>query len=320
MRNPRWLFAVPAATYLFSYLYLAIYHGKLWLWNTVVHEGGTLTLFQTVFYTSHFLGHIPSLIVIAFLFTGWFKLLSPTPHDRPYSRNTLLAAIAFVVLCFALSLWLFGKEETLAYALLSKQSVTRSEPGGSFLLHFPSTLSLVVLIPICIFFVSLLFRRALTWQSAQLKNIAIIVSNAVVFAIVVTFDTPYSILHALSDPRYLAHSIRELATFPLTFFPIPLALWLSAQSVSNSEITPSLRRPIFLLSVIAIPVLLVQVWVPLGTGLASLAQKPAFATADLSIAYLLTSHYFEHVLDTVFFSLLCFTIIPLRGIKVAYSS
>lgn len=320
MQNPRWLLAVPLVTYLISYLYLALYHGKLWLWNTIIHEGGTLTLFQTTFYASHFLGHIPSLTVIALLLASWYKVLVPSKEPFRFNLKWLSIAFAFTVVCFFYSLWQFGKDETLSYLFLSQQSVTRTEPGGSFLLHLPSTLSLVILIPLFIAFTVTIFRRQIAWQTTNLKNVAITASFAVAFAFLITLSSPEAILHALSDPRYLAHSVRELATFPLTFFPIPLALWFASQSSENSSFSLESRRPLLILSALAIPLLLIQIWIPLTVGIGELAQKPTFADAPLPIEYLLASHYFEHVLDTIFFTMVCLAIIPWRGMKAADSS
>jgi hypothetical protein len=40
-------------------------------------------------------------------------------------------------------------------------------------------------------------------------------------------------------------------------------------------------------------------------GIGQLAQTPPFAKAGtLSVPYLLASHYFEHLLDTIYFTLL----------------
>jgi len=320
MQNPRWLLAVPLVTYLISYLYLAFYHGKLWLWNTIVHEGGTLTLFQTTFYASHFLGHIPSLTIIAFFLASWYKVLVPSKELFRFNLKWLFIALPFSVVCFFYSLWQFGKDETLSYLFLSQQSVIRTEPGGSYLLHLPSTLSLVILIPLFIAFTLVIFRRKVFWQTTHLKSVAITAFIAVAFALLFTLSSPATILHALTDPRYLAHSVRELVTFPLTFFPIPLAFWFAKHSSDRSSFPLAARRPLLILFALAIPLLLVQIWIPLTVGIGELAQKPNFADTPLPIKYLLASHYFEHVLDTIFFTMVCLAIIPWRGMKVTNSS
>lgn len=320
MQSPLWLLSVPLATYVASYMYLALFHSKFWLWNTVVHEGGTLTLFQTTFYASHFLGHIPSLTIIAFLLASWYKVL--TPHEKRYriSMKWLSVAFAFTVFCFIYSLWQFGQQETLSYLLLNQQSVTRSELGGSYLLHLPSTLTLVILTPLFLAFFAYIFRRQIYWQTTHLKSITVTTLFALTFAFLITLGSPTAILHALTDPRYLAHSVREVATFPLTFFPLPIALWLASQSPAKRSLSLTPRRPLLILTALALPLLLIQIWVPLSIGISDLAQKPSFSEGPLSISYLLASHYFEHVLDSMFFTFLCLAIIPLRGIKVTNSS
>ena len=108
--NERLLIAIPLCTYLVSYLYLAYYHGKVWLFNTTVHEGGTYTLLQTMFYVSHFLGHIPVYTILAFLFTGTYLCLTGS-YRREWPRKqtclTLLILVIFLVVSFALSLVIF---------------------------------------------------------------------------------------------------------------------------------------------------------------------------------------------------------------------
>jgi hypothetical protein len=43
----------------------------------------------------------------------------------------------------------------------------------------------------------------------------------------------------------------------------------------------------------------------ISAGISDTAQKPSFAHGQgLSIAYLLSAHYFEHVLDSIYFLLL----------------
>jgi len=108
-----------------------------------------------------------------------------------------------------------------------------------------------------------------------------------------------------SDPRYLAHSVRELLTFPLTYYPIPLYFFLNVEE-KKGDVSRKLYGPLVLLAVVFIGLFFYQAYVPLIQGIGELAQKPAFAKGgELSIFYLLLSHYFEHFLDTIFFTLLC---------------
>ena len=116
-----------------------------------------------------------------------------------------------------------------------------------------------------------------------------------------------------TDPRYLAHSVRELLTFPLVYYPVPLFFMMKdADADPNTEKVPkgrdltSLKIFLLLCTVIFVAAIGYQSYIPLKQGIGELAQKPAFAKGGkLGIPYLLASHYFEHFLDAVYFSLLC---------------
>ena len=59
-----------------------------------------------------------------------------------------------------------------------------------------------------------------------------------------------------------------------------------------------------------------QVVISLANDVGSLAQRPDFAKGgELSIAYLLASHYFEHVLDSLFFALLTLLLVAFRSYR-----
>src|SRR3989339_693072 len=142
------LLYVPVATYAVSYGYLALYHGEWWLWNTIVHEGGSHTLLWTTLYTSHFLGHIPSLTVIALIFTGC-SLSMISMRSKPGNRWKLLAGISgLLILTVLISGFHFGWSETGEFILQQRQSVARLESGGSWLLHLPSTILMFVFVPL----------------------------------------------------------------------------------------------------------------------------------------------------------------------------
>ncbi len=308
--NSRRLLAVPAAVYVLSYIYLAFYHGKWWLWNTVVHEGGTLTLLETTLYASHFLGHVPSLTIIAFIFAVWHSTFA---EDAVSNRKARLgwsaAAGALLAVSLLGSLWHFGATDTWAFILQGKQSVSRNESGGSFLLHLPSTLSLFVLTPLFILAAKWMTHRKVVWRPRITGKLLYAFGVTMALAVFFTNDARL-VFHALTDPRYLAHSVRELATFPLTFFPIPAAFWLATEFPADAQLPAAVRRLVLGLLGLALPLLAYQTILPLQAGLQTLAQQPAFASDSLPIPYLLASHYFEHVLDTVYFTLVCFALIP----------
>lgn len=310
MKHNRWLLAIPFATYALSYVYLAFYHGHPWLWSTVIHEGGTLTLLETTLYASHFLGHVPSLTIIALIFAASFALFVKVPVPTTRERlHWITLSASFVFVCLIGSLWYFGSTETWNFIFQRQQSVTNYESGGSFLLHVPSTLSLLVLAPLYSAALFFLARSPISWNPQRLRWLLSAFACLIGFLFIITPAPLLALLTATTDPRYLAHSVRELATFPLTYFPLPAYLWLRKLSyVSSSPAIPA-SRFVILLSVLAVPLLAYQVLVPLSFGISDLAQRPSFACGNLPILYLLASHFFEHALDTVYFSLACFAFI-----------
>jgi len=114
-----------------------------------------------------------------------------------------------------------------------------------------------------------------------------------------------TIARVWGDPRYLAHSVRELATFPVTIFPPAMFLLLRSEPepADAPKIDPRTWRWLAAGSAVFGVLLAYQVMVPLNAGLGGLSQKPAFAHGGhLSVAYLLSFHYFEHFIDIFFFA------------------
>jgi len=310
------LLAIPVCAYAISYVYLAYYHGSLNLFQTVVHEGGTHTLLETIFYAPHFLGHVPVYTVLALYFTG--VCLAYREGDsravRPMGVLWGLLLIFLLAGSFMLSIKHFGSEYTYSYILQSRQSVSRYEPGGAWNLHLPSTVLLFFFIPVYIYCLKIFFGKSIGKSSHG--NIYIILS--ILFFLFMTvlvnhnLKTPFLIWE---NPRYLGHSVRELATFPVTYFPIVLFFFLKKEP-SSEAVSPLQKKRqqrlipglfcIFLLG------LGYQVIVSLSAGIGTLAQKPSFARdGNLGILYLLSSHFFEHVLDMIYFILLCLLLFSL---------
>lgn len=312
----RSLIAIPIITYLCSYAYLAYYHGKIFIFNTVVHEGGTFTLIQDAFYASHFLGHIPVHTTLAFFFTGIFLCLTVEAEGGHIQRNAdllLIAVVFFLVFAFFLSLSLFGYEDTFSYVAQKKQSVARYEQGGSWNLHMPSTMMQFLLIPIYLFVVMGLFRRPVRPSLRGAAYILSALSLFLAFGIYFNYGFWAAICKVWADPRYLAHSVRELLTFPVTYYPIPLYFMIkdNRKDASNQKNTnwgklKSVKICFVIVLSIFVAAFAYQSYIPLTEGIGELAQKPAFARGGkLGIPYLLAAHYFEHFLDSIYFSLFC---------------
>lgn len=315
------LIAVPIVTYLVSYLYLAHYHGSLLLFNVIIHENGKYSFLQTLFYASHFLGHIPVLTVLAFIFTGYYlsltgKIRNPYPPETAKKLAWVLAA--FVVVSLILSLVLFGTGETFDFIAGRTQGRGVTGDGGAWDLHLPSLVLLVFFIPVYLYLILKFLKVDLTpsprgWNYL-LSGLLLLAGLNYLFN---RYD-PLILMRIGTDPRYLAHAVRELAMFPLTYFPIPLYVILAREKSafgSSAEKKHGILKVFLLIfSVIFLAGLLYASFSALSGGIGELAQKPAFARGgQLGIPYLLASHYFEHFLDTVYFSLLSLLLFGWQG-------
>lgn len=312
MLSPYLLLSIPAFTYLLSYIYLSLYHRQLFLFNTVIHEGGSYTLLQTIFYSSHFLGHIPVHTVLALVFVGvYLSLGSPAVKSNAVKKMLIISLLLFIFIAsaFYLSYKEFGYEDTWSFLAQKKQSVNNYEDGGSWNLHLPSTMIFFVFIPVYIFFIKSVFKRYMFITGRGCFYIASGLVSLFIFTYIINKDIVEVFHKVWSDPRYIAHSVREVATFPVTYFPIPLSIMLlyeKSSRLKQADIPAGLNYFIGTLAAVFCLAMLYQVYIPLTVGIGALAQKPAFAVGGkLSVPYLLASHYFEHFLDTVYFSLLC---------------
>lgn len=311
--NITFLISVPLITYVVSYLYLAYYHGKIVIFNTIIHEGGTYTLLQTMFYASHFLGHVPIYTTLAFLFTGSYICLTDVGRIPYTSKKMSLLVVGLVVLLvssFFLSLAVFGPEDTFAYMRQQKQGVDIYAHGGSWNLHLTSSMLLFFLVPVYLYVVKKMLKIRINYNPGGLMYI----SFGILLLFLLTYLFNGMIFNVFKfvwqEPRYLAHSVRELLTFTITYFPIPLYFLLKEQQKTGDQQTKDSSRLISpfiaLLAVVFLVGLFYQSYIPLLHGIGDLAQKPYFAKDGiLDIPYLLASHYFEHFLDTIYFTLLC---------------
>jgi hypothetical protein len=306
--DPRLLLLLPAAVYLTSYAYLALDHGRAWLWSTPVHESGRYSLLETTFYASHFLGHVPVLLTVVLLAAGSWRSMSP-PSLSPVRRGRALAVAGLGLLVsgsLALAIGHFGLDDTLAFILQRRQRPDDIVAGGSWNLHLPSTLLQFALIPVAVFLARLAFARPVVWSRRGLVLLAGAAAVAVGMTCLVNRDPVAAVAGVWRDPRYLAHSVRELVTFPLTYYPLALAVLLSGEAPLRRE-RPAVSAPNLLIGALAALFaagFLFQVTVSLGHDIGALAQQPSFAEGGrLAIPYLLASHFFEHFLDSVFFTL-----------------
>ena len=307
----RYLLWIPAVVYALSYLYLAWYHRQINIITTIIHEGGVYTFIDTVFYASHCLGHIPVHTTVALFLTGSYWCLTDKswlPEDQLLqNRYLVLMVLLFLVATTIVSIQIFGVDDTRDYICQRKQSLVVMGNGGSWNLHLPSTMMLFVFVPPYTYLIKRSCRRRASFNPSGLVYIGL--GGVLLLGMTLYLNPhPVAILNDIwSSPRYLGHSVRELLTFPLTYFPIPLYFFLKQEPMSKD--LQSDQRVIFVFWMFSLMFLIgvaYQAAAVLAVGIGETAQTPPFAKdGKLSILYLLSSHYFEHFLDTVYFSLCC---------------
>lgn len=323
-KNPRpyLLLCLPLLVYILSYLYLAWYHGEIFIFNTIVHEGGTYTLLLDIFYASHFLGHVPVHTMLALVFMGSYFAFTGYPHPSYTNKKMAILAgslVFFLVGSFVLSLAVFGSKDTIDFIAQRKQQATGMYvQGGSWNLHLPSSQLLFLFVPVYVFVILKIFKRGVRLKRKGLYWIA---SGGILFfffTFAFNLGNLIPIISVWNDPRYLAHSVRELMTFPLIYFPLPLYFILEndKEQSRGKENNHGYKPGIFIMVLAAFFLLCLfyQSWRSLSAGIGGMAQKPSFARGGtLGIPYLFSSHYFEHFLDTVYFTLLCLIFYGLAG-------
>lgn len=315
------LLLVPLATYLVSYLCLALYHRKVYLFDTVIHEGGAYTLLQTVLYASHFLGHVPVHTVYALIFTGTYLCLaapSKAGDEASRLRRSASALGFFILAAIAVSLAWFGVDDTLAFVLQEKQNMTVYTRGGSWNLHLPSTMLMPFAIPCYLMIIMRVFHVPTAVSRRGVVYVGTGVIMLFLFTLLFNHASLYPLLSTWTDPRYLAHSVRECATFPLIYFPLPLSFFFRRKAGQRAPSHGGFPTRAWLVSAVLallfIALLAYQAATALGAGIGTMAQRPGFAGGSaLPVYYLIASHYFEHVLDTVYFTLLCVVLFNLSG-------
>jgi len=312
--KPIILLFIPIGVYILSYVYLAFYHGHIWIFDTIVHESGQHTLLKTILYASHFLGHIPVHTVLALFFTGIFLSLSQPCHNPVSLRINLVLCVGlslFLALCIFISIHLWGQQDTINFIAQQKQSEVIYGQGGSWNLHLPSTMLQFLLIPVYIYAAKLLFRQNIIVNHTGIVYMLLSLFFFFIFSYINNPQLMANMKNVWQNPRYLAHSIRELMTFSATYYPIPLFFMLRHHQKysGRTEGGHQKQNQKFLMIFLGAAFLILvayQAYVPLTKGIGTLAQKPSFAkSGQLTITYLLASHFFEHFLDTIYFSLVC---------------
>lgn len=308
------LLALPVTYFAISYCYLAWWHNEIFLWNTLVHENGRLTLSGSMFYFDHFVACVPMIVLFALFSAGGFALaghqfVAIDKFRASVAAASLLGVAVLLVLgALVASIYTVGRQRTIDYALQRIERDGVMSTGGNWnqlqLSNIPIALGAISVSGTLIMFAS---------GAGSKRDSGLITGGKICIAAAVTLMVGISALtfsgwQAFLNPRWMAHSIRELATYPITGIPIALIGILLAERYMSGQKAWVVKVGSISLIPIAVGLVIVAgqlIWL-MNVDVMAMAQKPSFSADGLSIPYLLTSHVFEHFLD---FVLIC----PLSG-------
>ncbi|MEX0598088.1 MAG: hypothetical protein WD512_16490 [Candidatus Paceibacterota bacterium] len=208
----------------------------------------------------------------------------------------------------------FGYQDTVAYISQKRQQASGYIAGGSWNLHLPSTFMMFLLIPSYLFFVLKYLRFSLQLNKKGYPLIVLALFLTVVLTITINFNHSTNFWKIWIDPRYQGHSVRELVTFGLIYLPLALFLIIDRPRENLKKITIKTPKIILVLITLFLIALFYQVDLTLSSGLGNITQTPSFAkNGQLSILYLLSAHFFEHFLDTIYFCLVLILLVSFKS-------
>lgn len=305
-RQVRWIWAIlvggPAAVLVGSYVLLAIHHGVWNLFPVVVHENGRYTLTETIFYFRHFVRELPVNTLIAMglgMLAGLHSPLERAGSAQGISacRQTGLAALLMAATAIAITWGQYDRNEAWTELAQYRTRDELAEFGSHWRYHL---LHIVDSVLFCLGM--LLVTRGLT-TARELNRIALgwlAVLGVAFVMITLAFGSP---LRALTDPLYLAHQAREIETHRLLTLCPALAclLLIDLRLDASSKLSVVNRRMIWLgvgWIVLATLIPLWIVWRLREVNIGSLAQR------QTGLWQLAAAHHFEHLLDSVYVTLL----------------
>lgn len=283
--------AVPGAVWALSYLHLAVHHRKLNLWSSPVHESGRLTLLETVFYFNHFLRELPVVTLYALSIHWSYEVIRPGfAEPPPLARGALIqgAFWGFLALAVAGSCWRVGLRATLLDLFQLRDRDESCAWGAHWQMHFLSTVALIIL----------LLLPGTCFDPAEAGPPFLVLG--LFAALSLLFGTGR---RAVTDVRWLLHGGREIITFGLLVAApayLTVAGELLGPRAAVRAATIAAAAALVLLAVYYLRVLRRH-------------RIRDHAERDLGTLYLLSSHFFEHVLDVVFMTLLLLLLLGRPG-------
>ena len=131
------LISIPIVYLAMAYAYLALWHSRLSLFTTIIHENGRLSFLGSLFFFDHFVACLPMITLFALLTAGAFALGNHVPavdegRLKFISLLLLCASVLFILVTLTLSIFTVGWQGTVAYALQRVEHDGVMTPGGNW--------------------------------------------------------------------------------------------------------------------------------------------------------------------------------------------
>lgn len=305
-RRAFWLF--PLFILFISYSYLAYELGTPFFFNAHIHESGTYTWLETVFYFDHFVREIPVSVLTAGMVAISFYLFSPLPlHDcrRMVSirKFTVPFLLLFLIVVIAGALL---KNGFYSFFLDFFQYRTRDNlvSYGSHWHYHLLHIEFIFLASLAVSFIyrGLTHMYSPTMNKSGITFLVVVQTCMILFTLIFIPD-----IKPFTDTRYLAHQFREIVTHASVTMPFAFAFLMACehQSCLASYVSPDASA----FNKIGVLLFFVAMVIPLYI-LIQLSGRNIMAEAQTKSNYfnLMASHYFEHSLDYVFVTVLTVTI------------
>jgi hypothetical protein len=135
------LFTLPVTVLCVSYFYLVLYYGQWNLASIKIHESGQYTLWETIFYFSHFAREIPILFFLAMALLCAFRAfppraVGPVNGYKKLRQASCLLAGAYLVFAVAGGVMAVGWEEWYWNVAQYRRRDDWFEHGGHWGYHF----------------------------------------------------------------------------------------------------------------------------------------------------------------------------------------
>lgn len=316
------LFGIPSLLVMGAYLWLALDHGTLWLFPTVVHESGDYTFLQTILYFRHVIRELPVTLLYAISSVAAFKIYGPAGHG-PNSRSRRCLIPAVLALVVVLVSWFmtidtWGVEVALQEVF---QGYTRDDTflsGSHWPFHLLSTIGYLLAAII----VATLLHYGIHGTSPPRRPTARShwIGGTIVAMLAMTILLGLTTAPFL-DPRYIGHQARELLTHLSITLPLSFGVLLRETRTASGLITEQIhrdewigQRPIKIvipsrrishdLIAVAAVLFLGLLFLVGGTLLTGAVDH---ARPGIPLSSLVAAHLFEHTVDYLLVACLVLT-------------